>query len=102
MGKKEGVNRETAVFDWDFSALGSGFVCSDPDHRGNLLVGSSYVSILLCDTVIGLQVAAGGYLPIGEGSLLHKIIFMDFFLSWFFYLPSQILIALSATRRGGS
>ena len=48
---------------------------------------------ILCDTVIGLQVAAGGYLPIREGSAVHKIIFMDFNLAWFFYLPSQVLIA---------
>ena len=66
------------------------------------LLAIGFILFLLCDTVIGLQVAAGGYLPIGENSLLYRIIFMDFFLSWFFYLPSQVLIALSATRRGGS
>ena len=48
---------------------------------------------ILCDTVIGLQVAAGAYLPITEGSALYKIIFMNFNLAWFFYLPSQVLIA---------
>lgn len=54
---------------------------------------------LLCDTVIGLQVAAGGYLPIAEGSLLHRIIFMPFNLSWLFYLPSQVLIAIEAKKK---
>ena len=54
---------------------------------------------LLCDTVIGLQVAAGGYLPIAEDSLLYRILFMDFNLSWFFYLPSQVLIALCGSKR---
>ncbi|MBQ7415819.1 MAG: hypothetical protein IJW14_02120 [Oscillospiraceae bacterium] len=54
---------------------------------------------LLCDTVIGLQVACGAYLPIAEGSLLHNIIFMDFNLSWFFYLPSQVLISLSGKAK---
>ena len=48
---------------------------------------------ILCDTVIGMQVAAGTYLPIREGSAVYKIIFMDFNLAWFFYLPSQVLIA---------
>lgn len=52
---------------------------------------------LLCDTVIGLQVAASTYLPISERSVLYGILFMNFNLSWFFYLPSQILIALTAT-----
>lgn len=59
----------------------------------------AFVLFLLCDTVIGLQVAAGGYLPIGEGSLLHRIIFMDFNLSWFFYLPSQVLLAMCARQK---
>jgi hypothetical protein len=35
-----------------------------------------------------------------EGSILHKILFMDFHLSWFFYLPSQVLIALQAGQKG--
>lgn len=65
----------------------------------NKLLAIGFVFFILCDTVIGLQTAADSYLPIGEGSLLHKIIFMDFFLSWFFYLPSQVLIALS-TKKG--
>ena len=53
---------------------------------------------LLCDTVIGLQVACGGYLSIAEGSLLYRIIFMPFNLSWFFYLPSQVLISLRSIK----
>ena len=54
---------------------------------------------LLCDTVIGLQVACGAYLPIAEGSLLYRIIFMPFNLSWFFYLPSQVLISLRCVKK---
>ena len=65
---------------------------------GNKLLPVGLVLFLLCDTVIGLQVAAGAYLPIYEGSWLHDLIFMDFNLAWFFYLPSQIIIALNATK----
>jgi len=57
------------------------------------------VLFLLCDTVIGLQVAAGGYLPIGEDSWLYNLLFSDFNLAWLFYLPSQVLVALEAKRR---
>lgn len=57
------------------------------------LFGVALCLFILCDTVIGLQVAAGTYLPINEGSALYKIIFTDFNLAWFFYLPSQVLIA---------
>ncbi len=59
------------------------------------LLGIGFVLFILCDTVIGLQVASGGYLPIGENSLLYKILFMDLNLAWMFYLPSQVLIALT-------
>ncbi len=60
------------------------------------LLPIGFVLFILCDTVIGLQVAAEGYLSIPEASLIYKIIFGDFFLSWFFYLPSQMLISLSS------
>lgn len=63
------------------------------------MLSIAFVLFLLCDTVIGLQVAAGAYLPIAEGSALYNLIFMDFNLSWLFYLPSQVLIALCAYRR---
>lgn len=56
------------------------------------------ILFLLCDTVIGLQVASGAYLPIPETSLLHRIIFMDLNLAWLFYLPSQVLISLHAAQ----
>lgn len=62
--------------------------------RRNLLpIG--FVLFVLCDTVIGLQMACGTYLPISADSLLYRIIFMDFHLAWFFYLPSQVLISLT-------
>lgn len=67
--------------------------------QGNKMLGVGFILFLLCDTVVGLQVAAGGYLPIGEGTLLHRIVFMDFNLAWFFYLPSQVLIALKIKER---
>lgn len=64
--------------------------------RQNRLLPIGFVLFLLCDTVIGLQMACGVYLPISESSLLYRIIFIDFNLAWFFYLPSQVLIALSS------
>lgn len=67
--------------------------------KKNRLFAVALVLFLLCDTVVGLQVAAGGYLPIPEGSALHDLLFSGFHLSWFFYLPSQVLIALCATKR---
>lgn len=51
---------------------------------------------ILCDIIIGLQVAAGDYLTISESSIVHKIIFADFNIAWAVYLPSQVIIALFA------
>ena len=62
------------------------------------LLSIAFVLFILCDTIIGLQVAAGGYLPIAEGSVLHNLIFSGFNTAWLFYLPSQVLIALSALK----
>ena len=68
----------------------------------NKLLPIGLILFLLCDTVIGLQMACGVYLPIPEDSLIYKIIFMDFHLSWFFYLPSQVIIALHSNAERGT
>ena len=66
-------------------------------HKDKLLpIG--FVLFILCDTIIGLQVASGGYLPIAEGSVLYNLIFSGFNTAWMFYLPSQVLIALSVLK----
>ena len=66
-------------------------------HR-NKLLPIGFVLFILCDTIIGLQVASGGYLPIAEGSWLYDLIFSGFNTAWMFYLPSQVLIALSVLK----
>lgn len=64
----------------------------------NKLFPIGLVLFLLCDTVIGLQVAAEGYLSISADSLLPQFLYPGFNLAWLFYLPSQVLIALCSTR----
>lgn len=63
------------------------------------LLAIGLVFFLLCDTVIGLQVMSGSYLPIPAGSLLDKILSVPFNLAWLFYLPSQVLISLSSHKK---
>ena len=65
----------------------------------NRLFPIALVLFILCDTVIGLQVAAGGFLPIAEGSWLHHFIVPAFNLPWLFYLPSQVLISLTQMKK---
>lgn len=57
------------------------------------------VLFLLCDVVTGLSVADGLYFQIPATSIISKIIYYPFNLIWFFYVPSQVLIALNLYRR---
>ena len=68
--------------------------------RRNKMLPIGFVLFILCDTIIGLQVASDGYLPIAEGSWLYNLIFSGFNTAWMFYLPSQVLIALSCLTKG--
>ena len=56
------------------------------------------VLFMLCDVVTGLSVADGLYFTIPASSILSKIIYLPFNLIWFFYVPSQVLIALNLYR----
>ena len=53
---------------------------------------------LLCDTVVGLDVMASDYLPIGEGSFIYKLLNTNLNLAWIFYVPSQALIGISLAK----
>lgn len=64
-------------------------------HSPSNLFTIGLVLFIMCDTIIGLQNMIN-YLPIGEESLLYKIIFVPFNLAWVFYLPSQVLISLTS------
>ena len=96
---KENLDARAVVSVCYYANLFMNIVTAFTQWHKNKLLPIGLVAFILCDTVIGLQVAAGGYLPIAEGSALHDFLFMDFNLSWFFYLPSQVMIALSSLRK---
>lgn len=54
-----------------------------------------FVLFLLCDTLIGIS-SMGPYLSIPEDAFVWRIIHPGFDLAWAFYLPSQVLLSLSA------
>ena len=95
---KSNVDMLAVVSIYYYANLLFNIVLSFSMGRKNVAFSIGLVLLLLCDTVIGLQVAAGNYLPIYEGDFIYSIIFTDFFLSWFFYLPSQVIIALTGAR----
>ena len=49
---------------------------------------------ILCDTIIGLE-NLESYISLSSDSLIYKMINVGFNLAWVFYLPSQVLIALT-------
>lgn len=59
-----------------------------------LLFKIGLVLFVCCDTVVGFE-SLSGYLNIASGSIIDRIINIDFNLIWFFYLPSQVLISYS-------
>lgn len=62
------------------------------------LLAFGLLLFLLCDTVIGLNVMASGYLPVAEGSFIYSILHCNINLAWIFYVPSQALIAISLLK----
>ena len=53
---------------------------------------------LLCDTFVGFQMAFDIYIFISHNSFIYKLFTFPFNFIWFFYLPSQTLIALSLLK----
>ncbi len=58
------------------------------------LLAAGFTLFLLCDTLVGFAFL-DGYVTVEEGSLIHRINHQGFDLAWAFYLPSQMLLALS-------
>ena len=68
------------------------------NFRQNPYFAVGMVLFALCDTIIGLQVAIGTYIIIPESSFIYKFVFSSFNWAWLFYLPSQTLISISASK----
>lgn len=98
----ENVDLLSVVSIYYYANLIMNIVLSSSNFKNDKLFPIGLVLLFLCDTVIGLQTTSGAYLNIPENSLVYRIIFMDFFLSWFFYLPSQIIISLSSIPKKSS
>ncbi len=53
------------------------------------------ILFLMCDLLIGFQMAMDVYLNISQNSFIYQIIHSEIKWAWVFYVPSQVLIALS-------
>lgn len=67
-------------------------------RKENLLLFLGLLFYLCCDTLVGLSMSSP-YITFPSGSIIDQIIHFPLNLIWFFYLPSQILITLSASRK---
>ena len=65
-------------------------------YKKNPYLAIGLLLFALCDIIIGLRSADGYYIFLEENSLLEKMIHSRFDHAWFFYIPAQTLIALSA------
>ena len=63
--------------------------------KKNYLLTLGLIFFACCDLFIGLNVLAESYLGVEDGSLIDKLINIDFNIAWLFYVPSQTLLALS-------
>lgn len=75
-----------------YAMLMMNIVCAFASYKREPLMAWALVLFLLCDTVIGLQVASAGYLVLP--AWLNRVIFCGIPLAWLFYLPSQVMIAV--------
>ena len=92
LGKGADAVAVVSVFYYANLALNIAMAWTQFPRRAVMAVGLSL--FLCCDTVIGLSFL-DGYLPVSETSFIYRIIHPGFDLAWAFYLPSQMLLAVS-------
>lgn len=83
------------------SNLATNLLFAFAQGKKGILLSVGLLLFLCCDLFVGFSSAIGTYLPIGESSWLYKLVFADFNFIWFFYLPSQTIIALSLAKYNG-
>ena len=77
-----------------YSTLICNMIFAFAQGKRNLLFAIGLLFFLCCDTLIGLS-CLRQYFPIAEDSFLYTLVYPGFNLAWAFYVPSQVLIALS-------
>ena len=66
--------------------------------KREFLLAIGLLLFVLCDTVIGFSFL-GDYLAVSQESFVYRISHLYFNLAWVFYLPSQVLLAISLLPR---
>ena len=79
-----------------FASLIQNIVVAFIIYKKNPYLAIGLLLFALCDIIIGLRSADGYYIFLEENSLIEKMIHSRFDHAWFFYIPAQTVIALSA------
>ena len=66
-------------------------------NEKNLLFSIGLIFFACCDLLIGFDIMASSYIELKEGTLFYFLANPGFNLAWVFYVPSQLLIALSGS-----
>ena len=96
LGKGADAVAIVSVFYYAHLILNLIFAWTQLPHHALMAVGLTL--FLCCDTVIGLAFL-DGYLAVDKTSLIYRIIHPGFDLAWAFYLPSQMMLAISLLPR---
>ncbi len=92
---KDKVDYLSVISMFYFSNLIANIVLAFVEFKKSPLLAIGLLLFLGCDIFVGLQSAIGVYIDVPTTSLLYKIVFTPFNISWLCYLPSQVLISTS-------
>ena len=96
LGKVTDAVALISLFYYANLALNIAFAWTQASKQFMMAVGLTL--FLLCDTLVGFAFL-DSYLTVAEGSLIDRINHPGFDLAWAFYLPSQMLLAVSLLPR---
>ena len=95
---KENVDYVSIISMFYYTNLILNLIFSFINFKISPLLAIGLVFFLLCDTFVGFSSAINVYFAISESSWIYKLVFSSFNFIWFFYVPSQTLLALSTVN----
>lgn len=72
-------------------------VFSFTGHEKSIIFSIGLILFACCDLLIGFNIMSSAYIELSPGTFFYFLAHPGFNLAWVFYVPSQVLIALSNT-----
>ena len=96
---KDGMDYLATISMFYYSTIITNVIFAFINVKRNPLLAVGLLLFLFCDTFVGLEVMSSSYLSLNSSSIIYKLLQVDFNFVWFFYVPSQTLIALSLNKK---